>query len=206
MKFENVLLGLLALKPLHGYELMKWLDTEGQFLRSNTHHSQIYRELGRMVTNGLVEFHVDPREGRPDAKVYRITEVGREALVEWVHSPYKPTSRFQDADFNARFVFTAQLDPAAAVVVIDTELEYRRAQVLRSRTRSLTMADPDPIPEIDLDRVERIGIAMHEFGKESVDRWIEWLEEMRASLVAEIASTAEPEASVTATIAEEARS
>ncbi|GAA1057705.1 hypothetical protein GCM10017608_01070 [Agromyces luteolus] len=206
MKFENVLLGLLAMKPLHGYELMKWLDTEGQFLRSNTHHSQIYRELGRMVTNGLVEFHVDPREGRPDAKVYRITDVGREALVEWVHSPYQPTSRFQDADFNARFIFTAQLDPAAAIVVIDTELDYRRAQVLRSRTRSLTMADPDPIPEIDLARARRLGLAMHEFGKESVDRWIEWLEEMRASLVDEIASDTVAEASVTATPTEEARS
>lgn len=190
MKLEHVLLGVLAVKPFHGYDLMKWFDVEGQFVRSNTHHSQIYRELGRMVRNGLVEFEVDPREGRPDAKVYRITEIGRDVLMEWVRSPYTPTSRFQDADFNTRFSFTVGLDVEAALMVVETELEYRRAQVAESRVRRRGYVGVDPIPGLDMERSARYGDHMHRFGADAVDRWMDWLEEMRALLAAEIAQTA----------------
>ena len=186
MKFENVLLGLLAMKPFHGYELMKWLDSEGQFLRSNTHHSQIYRELGRMVRDGLAEFEVDPREGRPDAKVYRITEIGRDALLSWVRSFYTPTSRFQDADFNARFMFTVALDLEAAIRLIDTELAYRRAQVAVGRVRKRGMVGIAPIAEFDASVSSWAGEEMHYYGADAVDRWMEWLERMRAGIVARL--------------------
>ncbi|GAA1928344.1 PadR family transcriptional regulator [Microbacterium aoyamense] len=192
MKFEHVLLGVLANKPYHGYELMKWFDVEGQFIRSNTHHSQIYRELARMVKNGLVEFEVDPREGRPDAKVYRITEIGQQVLLEWVRSPYQPTSRFQDADFNTRFSFTIGLDIEAALRVVETELAYRRAQVAASRVRKRGYVGVEPIPGLDMQRSARYGEQMHVFGADSVDRWMDWLEEIRALLIADIAQTASP--------------
>lgn len=188
MKFENVVLGVLATKPFHGYELMKWFDVEGQFIRSNTHHSQIYRELARMVKNGLVEFEVDPREGKPDAKVYRITEMGRHVLMEWVRSPYEPTSRFQDADFNTRFSFTVAFDLDAALQVVETELAYRRAQVAKSRGRRRGLVGVEPIDGFDTERYMRYGEQMHYFGADSVDRWMEWLEQMRTMITAELAS------------------
>lgn len=190
MKFEHVLLGVLSSKPFHGYELMKWFDVEGQFIRSNTHHSQIYRELARMVKNGLVEFQVDARDGRPDAKVYRITEIGRQVLLEWVRSPYEPTSRFQDADFNTRFSFTIGLDIEAALRVVETELRYRREQVAASRGRRRGILGVDPVDGFDAARYMRYGEQMHLFGAESVDRWMDWLEEMRAMLIADIARIA----------------
>ncbi len=186
MKFEHILLGLLAMNPVSGYDLMKWFDTEGQFLRSNTHHSQIYRELGRMVRDGLVEFEVETRASGPDAKVYRITEIGRDVLLDWARSPYVPTSRFQDADFNTRLIFTTALDAEAALRVVDTELTYRRDQVAKSRGRSRAIVGIAPIPEFDARRYRDIGDLMHQYGATAVDRWMEWLEEVRAALVAEI--------------------
>ncbi|WP_396668174.1 PadR family transcriptional regulator [Microbacterium sp. R86528] len=189
MKFENVLLGLLGTKPFTGYELMKWLDTEGQFVRSNTHHSQIYRELGKMVRHGLIEFEVDPRPGRPDAKVYRITEIGREALLEWARSPYLPTSRFQDPDFVARFMFTVALDLDAAIAQIDAELIYRRNQVVVGRDRPRGLVGIAPIPEFDAAVSMWAGDRMHGYGADSVDRWMDWLEQMRVDLIARRDST-----------------
>lgn len=186
MKFEHVLLSVLAMKPFHGYELMKWFDVEGQFIRSNTHHSQIYRELARMVKNGLVDFEVDARDGKPDAKVYRITEIGRQILLEWARSPYVPTSRFQDADFNTRFTFTVALDIDAALRVVETELAYRREQVARSRVRKRGIVGVDPIAEFDVVRYQRYGEELHHFGAASVDRWMEWVEQLRVALIDEI--------------------
>ncbi|MGW4382456.1 PadR family transcriptional regulator [Kitasatospora sp. NPDC004531] len=177
MQFEYVLLGLLAGRPLSGYDLGRWVETEGQFLRSRAHHSQIYRLLGRMVADGWVVYEVDPREGRPDAKVYRLTPVGRDALLAWVRSPYRPTSRFQDADFLARFAFAAALDRAAAIALVRTELDYRREQIARNRHRDRTLRFEDPLPELDQALAREIGEQLHRYGAGAVDRWVEWLEE-----------------------------
>ena len=188
MKFENVLLGVLATKPFHGYELMKWFDVEGQFIRSNTHHSQIYRELARMVKNGLVQFEIDPREGKPDAKVYRITEVGEQVLLAWIRSPYEPTSRFQDAGFNTHFAFAIAFDLDAALRVVETELAYRRDQVAASRIRGRGLVGIEPIEGFDAGRFQRYSEQMHYFGADSVDRWMDWLEGIRTVITAELAS------------------
>ncbi|MEV1023379.1 PadR family transcriptional regulator [Streptomyces sp. NPDC050264] len=178
MRFEHVLLALLSYRPRSGYDLRKWLETEGQFVRSRAHHSQIYRLLARMVADGWVTYEVDPREGRPDAKVYRLTPQGRGVLMEWVHSPYDPPSRFQDVDFMARFQFAASLDTAAAIRLVETELAYRRAQIAKNRHRDRTLRFEDALPEIDQAFAQRIGDEMHAYGAASVDRWVEWLERM----------------------------
>ncbi|MFE4512717.1 PadR family transcriptional regulator [Kitasatospora sp. NPDC056783] len=182
LRFEYVLLALLAGRPLSGYDLRKWVETEGQFLRSRAHHSQIYRLLGRMVVDGWVDYQVDPREGRPDAKVYRLTPVGREALLDWVRSPYDPPSRFQDADFLARFAFAAPLDRQAAIRLLRTELDFRRAQIARNRGRDRSLRFTDPLPELDQQLARDVAEELHRFGAASVDRWVDWLEGMLTRL------------------------
>lgn len=182
MRFEYVLLALLSYRPRSGYDLRKWLETEGQFVRSRAHHSQIYRLLRRMVGDGWVAYEVDPREGRPDAKVYRLTPLGRDVLLEWLHAPYEPPSRFQDVDFMARFQFAASLDTEAAIRLVDTELGYRRAQIAKNRDRDRTLRFEDPLPELDEAFAQRVADEMHAYGTESVDRWVRWLEHMRELL------------------------
>lgn len=189
MNFEFVLLGLLAMRPYSGYDLRKWMDVEGQFLRSRMHHSQIYRLLGRMVTDGWIEFEVDPRAGRPDAKVYRLTDKGRLVLLDWARSPYEPTSRFQDADFLARFTFAGAVDRDAALALVKTELAYRRDQVAKGRVRDRTVRFEDPVPELDAERTAAIFAWSHEYGAAAVDAWMAWLERTQHRLETENYST-----------------
>ncbi|NUR90629.1 MAG: PadR family transcriptional regulator [Nonomuraea sp.] len=184
MKFEYVLLGLLSFRPYSGYDLQKWLEVEGKFFRSRAHHSQIYRLLGRMVVDGWVEFEVDQREGRPDAKVYRLTERGREELLDWVRSPYEPPSRFQDADFTTRFGFAAALDADAALMLVRTELAYRREQVRRNRNRDRRVRFHEPIPEVAPELAQAAFDRLHEEGAAAMDRWIAWLEQTEGWLMA----------------------
>ncbi|MFI6503748.1 PadR family transcriptional regulator [Nonomuraea typhae] len=182
MRFEYVLLALLAGRPFSGYDLRKWLEVEGQFVRSRAHHSQIYRLLGRMAADGWVAFEVDEREGRPDAKVYRLTPEGRRVLLEWVRSPYEPPSRFQDADFTARFGFAVALDRQAALDMLRTELAYRREQIARSRHRDRTLRFEDALPELDQTLAQEVFDRMHEHGAAAADAWVAWLETTEAWL------------------------
>ncbi|MFC8228346.1 PadR family transcriptional regulator [Streptomyces sp. NPDC057287] len=177
MKFEHVLLALLARRPHSGYDLRKWLEVEGQFLWARAHHSQIYRKLGQMEADGWVRHEVDEREGRPDAKVYRLTPEGRAALMEWIRSPYEPPSRFQEIDFLARFSTAAPLDHEAAVGIVRTELDYRRAQIARNRGRDRTLRYEDPVPGLDRETDRQVHTALHELGAAGMDRWVAWLEQ-----------------------------
>ncbi|WP_371537895.1 PadR family transcriptional regulator [Streptomyces sp. NBC_01023] len=184
VKFEYVLLALLAGRPRSGFDLGKWVESEGQFLRSRAHHSQIYRLLGRMVADDWVVYEVDPRDRRPDAKVYRVTPHGRDVLLEWVRSPYEPTSRFQDPDFVARFAFAAPLDTEAAIRLVRTELDYRREQIARNRDRDRTLRFDDALPEVDSAFAQETFDTLHAYGASAADTWVAWLERMLQRLEA----------------------
>ncbi|MGW6749677.1 PadR family transcriptional regulator [Streptomyces sp. NPDC055006] len=182
MKFEYVLLALLARRPYSGYDLRKWLETEGQFVWSRAHHSQIYRKLGQMETDGWVRHEVDLREGRPDAKVYRLTPRGRDVLLEWVRSPYEPPSRLMEIDFLSRFSIAVPLDKDASIRLVETELDYRRAQIVRNRHRDRTLHYEDPLPELDQELDRQIHHALHVIGAQAMDLWVAWLERTLHSL------------------------
>ncbi|MFF2525292.1 helix-turn-helix transcriptional regulator [Streptomyces liangshanensis] len=182
IKFEHILLGLFAQRPWSGYDLKKWLTEGGKFFRSNADQSQIYRLLARMEGNGWITHTVDPREKRPDAKVYSMTERGRAELLEWASSPYVPPARFQDPDFLVRFVFGGIVDPVALRTLLDTELAARRDQVARHRGRDRTPRFVDAIPEVDVDRARLLLELSHIRGMSEIDAWITWLEEMRVAL------------------------
>ena len=83
------LLGLLAREPLSGYDLAGRLKGRVSFFWA-ARHSQIYPELARLQAQGLVSYRVVEQQGRPDKKVYAITETGLTALHDWVTAPVDP--------------------------------------------------------------------------------------------------------------------
>jgi PadR family transcriptional regulator PadR len=79
-------------EPFHGFELAKALaDTAGA--RSLTSHGTLYKALGRLAEQRLLEAEwEDPeigvREGRPRRRLYRITGEGaRRVAAEQRHIP-----------------------------------------------------------------------------------------------------------------------
>ncbi|GIP28247.1 transcriptional regulator [Paenibacillus sp. J23TS9] len=73
------ILSVLGRKPCSGYQLASYLE-----LLWPAKHSQIYPLLGKMEQNGLLVFEHVEQTGKPDKKIYSITEKGREALGAWV--------------------------------------------------------------------------------------------------------------------------
>lgn len=135
MKFEETLLALIAPAPCSGYDLGRWLATEGKFLRANADQSQIYKTLNRLVKNGYIEFTVEEREGAPNAKVYRLTQQGAEHLRAVSESEYVPPARWQEPDFAARLTCLVPLNPPTVLPLIETEAAFRKEQIRRFRNR-----------------------------------------------------------------------
>ncbi len=175
MTFDEILLGLILLKPRTGYELKKWLDVEGVFIRANSDQAQIYRTLGRLVKGGLAEFRTE-RRGGPEAKVYQATAQGARRIATVLNEPYRPPARWQEADFVARLLFMILLNPPGVLPMMRIELEYRRyqRQYFRSFPRSYEV--DSELLEVDSTLVERLLADLDENGRRRTDEWIRFLE------------------------------
>ncbi len=86
MALEHALLVALTEKPGSGLELTRRFEKSFGFFWHAT-HQQIYRVLGRMVTDGLLDVEVVAQDARPDKKVYRVTDAGRAWIADWVATP-----------------------------------------------------------------------------------------------------------------------
>jgi len=80
------LLGLLKYNDSTGYDLAKlYKDSLSTFWRAQ--HSQIHRELNSMEEKGWVISQVVIQDGKPNKRVFSITDSGKEAFNEWVKTP-----------------------------------------------------------------------------------------------------------------------
>jgi DNA-binding PadR family transcriptional regulator len=82
MALQHAILVSLAERSATGYDLARRFDASiGHFWKAS--HQQIYKVLGRMETEGAVTSQVVAQSGRPDKKVYVITDAGRAELALW---------------------------------------------------------------------------------------------------------------------------
>jgi DNA-binding PadR family transcriptional regulator len=92
MSVRYAILGLLAQKPRHGYELRAAFEAVvGGDRNWDVKPAQIYTTLERLEDAELVERQSDLGEGeRPSRRVYAITTQGDQALHEWFTSGVTP--------------------------------------------------------------------------------------------------------------------
>lgn len=86
MDVKTVCLGMLTDGEASGYDLKKNFEsTFGHFFAAG--YGSIYPALASLATQGLVDCECIPQEGKPDRKVYRITDAGRDYLLVALDNP-----------------------------------------------------------------------------------------------------------------------
>ena len=170
LMIDLAILGLLTEQELHGYELKKRL---GELLasRASISFGSLYPALARLEAQGAVKaveertvvpsapmtgslagelaaFKARVREsglvkGGRGKKVYGITDLGRERLVELLSDP----DVSDDRAFTLRVAFAGQLEPAARLELFEHrtrstqhDLEWIDELIAEERTQ---VADPD---------------------------------------------------------------
>jgi PadR family transcriptional regulator, regulatory protein AphA len=81
-----IILGLLGLEPMSGYDIKKWVDMSFRHFWE-IGYSQIYPTLRALEEEGLVTMRIVHEESGPERKVYTISDRGLEDLMKWLHSP-----------------------------------------------------------------------------------------------------------------------
>src|SRR6476620_11890304 len=87
LAMEYALLGFLRRRPMHGYEIYQRLaDPEGLWLVWRMKQSQLYALLLRLESEGFIASTLQQQDTRPPRKIFRLTRLGRERYLAWVHS------------------------------------------------------------------------------------------------------------------------
>ncbi|WP_205855645.1 PadR family transcriptional regulator [Phytoactinopolyspora endophytica] len=180
-KLEMILLGVLLRKPSTGYDLKKFMDAQGRFMRSNTQMSQVYTSLGKMESRDWIQHTVEPRPGAQDAKLYSVTVEGETVFLDWLTGPYVVTSRFQDSDLFTRLSFAGFLGVDEVLRLLDTEIEARQAQVARYRHRDRSVPVATSLP-FDSELSDLVAEWSHRHGAAAVDAHIAACIELRHEL------------------------
>ena len=144
---NRALLGLLTVRPQHGYELYQEFNRElGRVWRIGL--SQLYAQLKQLEEAGLVTSQIEPQPNRPARKVYHLTSDGRQAFLVWLHqaTPYLGHIRFE---FLARVYFFRLLELPGL-----QEFVAEQKTICRERVETLTRAaseTSDPFARLVLE-------------------------------------------------------
>lgn len=95
MSLRHALLAILDAQPMTGYELAKQFDVSAAYVW-HARHPQIYTELRRLESEGLVESEEAPRGEGATKRPYFLTDAGCEELLDWLTVIEEP-ARERDA-------------------------------------------------------------------------------------------------------------
>ena len=127
---RHAVLALLADEPAHGYEIKRALEERFGTVIAPLNVGQVYTTLQRLQRDELVADDAVAQSGRPDKRVYRLTDAGWQALQAWLGAASAPT-RLRD-DFFKKLVLahsTGLADPAELIARKDDIFQGRRSKV-----------------------------------------------------------------------------
>ncbi|XAG14534.1 PadR family transcriptional regulator [Vibrio metschnikovii] len=175
MSLPHVILTVLSTRDATGYDITKEFSASiGYFWKAS--HQQVYRELNKMGQQGLVTCVLEPQDGKPDRKVYSITEAGRRALGEWFDQPTAhPTVR---DEFSAKLMAcSVQSAEPYRLQLIGLIEESRKLVTHYQDIESAYYANPAMMDK--QQRLERLTLRRNLLTRQA---WIEWAEETLAEL------------------------
>ena len=175
----NVVLGLVSIRPMTGYELAAYAEQSiGNFFPLTRSH--IYSELDRLGRLGLLEATEITQEKAPTKRVYEITPEGSDELRRWLEDAVMKEERSRSL-FLVRIFFGDRTSPEHLATLLD---EFESAARAR-RDRLAAIAD------MLADRpasVFRRSTAM--FGLRQEQANLDWVAEVRPVLLAASAAGA----------------
>lgn len=128
MDVKTVCLGMLTQGPASGYDLKKEFEsTFSHFFAAG--YGSIYPALSALSGEGYVECEEIPQDGKPDRKVYRITDEGTQYLLTALRN-VEPSHKIR-SEFLATICFAHLMPPEDVQAVLDHRLaEISSCQVM----------------------------------------------------------------------------
>jgi len=168
LSVRNAILGLLAQKSRHGYELHSAFSIVMGDAAWDVKPAQIYTTLERLEESGLVQTKSDLGEGRePDRRIYAITRDGHEALKNWFNEGV-PTEHQRD-EFYVKLMIgliSGEADPARII-------QTQRSRLFQEMHDATTQRDKYD-PHLEMAKILLLDKAIMHL--EADLRWLDMIE------------------------------
>jgi len=140
MSVRHAVLGLLAQRPRHGYELRAAFQAlVGGEENWDVKPAQIYTTLARLEQGGLVAKDSVEQDAGPEKQIYVLTPTGRKTLKEWFASGIEP--EHQHDEFFLKLMMGLVSGVADPYRLIQTQRAHL-FQELHDITEHRSQADP----------------------------------------------------------------
>lgn len=118
---EYAVLALLALRPMHGYEMTAFIEEEGLSDVCPVEQSTLYTYLRNVEARGLVTWAEERVGQRPPRKTFEMTPAGRELIHGWLR---RPVGRMREVrlELLIKLFFLSRLDPEANRRLLDDQV------------------------------------------------------------------------------------
>ncbi len=153
MALRHALLAALLDRELSGYQLTKLFDL-GVSSFWHAASQQLYVELAKLEADGLLTGHEVVQQGRPNKRVFALTDAGLDELTRFTLAPTKPTSIRDDLLVKAYGALAA--DPEKLAQQLDQRAAQSKAKAdyLDEQLAKLRNGHPE---ETYLQTAENIG-------------------------------------------------
>jgi len=146
------ILGLLAWKPMSGYDIKKLIEVGLSYFWHESYGS-LYPTLDRLVAEGLARRTEQRRHGRRTRHAYSITAKGRREVSAWLHEPTDlPRTR---NELQLKFFLCSRRPLAESIRLLEEYREQQREvqeiyadseRILRRAVREASL--PDELDEV----------------------------------------------------------
>ena len=140
MSVRNAILGLLAQRPRHGYELRAAFEAlVGGEDVWEVKPAQIYSTLTRLEEGGLVALESVEQDGGPEKRIYGLTPQGEAELIEWFTTGV--AGEHQRDEFFVKLMLSVATDETNPYRVIQAQ-RSKLYQELHQHTTRRSQANP----------------------------------------------------------------
>lgn len=158
MKTRLLVLGVLAERPMHGYEIQQWMARSRTDVWADVKPGSLYHALRQLESEQLIRVVDVFAQGMRARTVYGITPAGRRELEALVENGWQQLPRTYPTDLYTLITFSRLL-PRRELRRRATELRRRLLRTLESWTtggdEKLAATGHDPL----IDAMIRNGIA-----------------------------------------------
>jgi DNA-binding PadR family transcriptional regulator len=175
---REVLLGLLTIEPMSGYDLGLAIRASiGHFW--NESYGQIYPNLKKLASAGLVTAKTERQKGKPDRQVYSITPKGRMRLEKWL--AVEPQPEVPRNELLLKLFFGTQASPQTLIGYVE-QMAKRETAILQELRR---------LEREEIVSLERYPDAPYwkiaaRFGQLELEAHLRWAQETQAALRASV--------------------
>lgn len=138
------ILSTLNERPMHPYEMASVLKSRGKDRDMGIKWGSFYTVVGNLRKHGLIEAAESGRDGaRPERTVYRITDVGRDEMLDWLRELLGELAP-EEPKFVAGLSVMGWLGPDEVVALFRTRLAALEEDIASTRAELARLLEEIP--------------------------------------------------------------